>query len=104
MKVTLFLHFGKKLEKNEFHVLIKHCYLMRKNTVQAQQWLEKCYPGSAPSKTTIFWWYADFQRGRTEASDAERSGRPNEAETPENVKQVLKIVMGDRKHESFRGC
>lgn len=70
---------------------------MGKNTVQAQQWLEKCYPDSAPSKTTICRWYADFKRGRTYTNDAERSGRPNEAVTPENNKQVLKIVMGDRK-------
>ena len=28
------------MDKNEFRVLIKHCYLMVKNTVQAQQWLE----------------------------------------------------------------
>ena len=41
--------------------------------------------------------YADFKRGRTDTNDAERSGRPNEAVTPENIKQVLKIVMDDRK-------
>ena len=39
---------------------------MEKNTVQAQQWLEKCYPDCAPSKTTICRWYADFKRGRTD--------------------------------------
>ena len=83
--------------KNEFRVLIKHCYLMGKNTVQAQQWLEKCYPDCAPSKTTICRWYANFRRGRIDTNDAERSGRPNEAVTPENIKQVLQIVMDDRK-------
>ena len=46
--------FVYKMDKNEFRVLIKHCYLMGKNTVRAQQWLEKCYPDCAPSKTTIF--------------------------------------------------
>jgi len=85
------------MEKNEFRVLIKHCFLIGKNTVQAQQWLNKCYSDSAPSKSTICWWYADFKRGRTDTNDAERSGRPNEAMTQENIKQVLKIVMRDRK-------
>ena len=70
---------------------------MGENTVQAQQWLDKCYPDSAPSKKTICRWYADFKRGRTDTNDAERSGAPNEAVTPENIKQVLKIVMDDRK-------
>ena len=67
------------------------------NTVQAQQWLEKCYPDSAPSKTTICRWYADFKRGRTDTNDAERSGRPNEAVIPENMKKILKVVMDNRK-------
>ena len=56
--------FVYKMDKNESHVLIKHCYLMGKNTVQAQQWLKKCYPDCAPSETTICRWYADFKRGR----------------------------------------
>ena len=85
------------MDKNEFRVLIKHCYLMGKNTVPVQQWLEKCYADCAPSKTTICRWYADFKRGRTDTNDAERLGRPNEAVTPENIKRVLKIVMDDRK-------
>ena len=85
------------MDKNEFRVLIKHCYLMGKNTVQAQQWLEKCYPDCAPSKTMICRWYADFKRGRTDTNNAERSGRPNEAVTPENINEVLKIVMDNRK-------
>ena len=54
---------------------------MGKNTVQAQQWLEKCYPDYAPSKTTICRWYADFKRGCTGTNDAKRSDRPNEAVT-----------------------
>lgn len=85
------------MEKNEFRVLIKHCFLMGKNTVQAQQWLEKCYREKCPSKTTICRWYADFKRGRTTTEDAERPGRPIEVATPENIKKILKIVVFDRK-------
>ena len=56
-----------------------------------------CYPDCAPSKTAICRWYADFKRGRTNTNDAGRSGRPNEAVTPENIKQVLKIAKDNRK-------
>lgn len=87
----------KTMDSNQFRVLIYHCYLMGKNTVQAQQWLEKCYPDSAPSKTTICRWFAEFKRGRTNTEDAERSGRPNDAVTPENIKKVHKIVLENRK-------
>ena len=68
----------------------------KKNTVQDQQWLEKCYGDSAPSKTTICRWYAEFKPGRTDTEDAERSGRPNEVVTPETIKKVHQIVFENR--------
>ena len=70
---------------------------MKKNTVQAQQWLEKYYGDSAPSKTTICRWYAEFKRGRTDTEDAERSGRSNEVLTSETIKKVYQIVFENRK-------
>ncbi len=70
---------------------------MRKNIVQAQQWLEKCYLDSALSKITICQWYVDFKCSHTDTNDAECSGRPIEAVTLENIKQVLKIAMDERK-------
>ena len=35
------------MEKSEFRVLIKHCFLMEKNTVQVNQWLDKCFLNAA---------------------------------------------------------
>ena len=75
------------MNQNEFRVLIKHCSLMGKNTIQAQQWLEKRYRENSPSKLTICRWYADFKRGRTNAEDAERPGRGTEVAKPENTKK-----------------
>ena len=78
------------MNQNEFRVLIKHCFLMGKNTVQAQQWLEKCYRENSPSKTTICRWYVAFKRDRTNTEDAERPGRPTEVATTEITKKSWK--------------
>ena len=85
------------MDSKQLHVLIYHCFLMKQNTVQTQQWLEKCYGDSAPSKTTICRWYDEFKRGRTYTEDAERSGRPNEVVTPETIKKVHQIVFENHK-------
>lgn len=85
------------MENPEFRVLIKHCFLMKKNTVQTQKLLEKCYNESAPSKTTICRWFSEFKRGRTDTDDAERSGRPYEVATPENINKTLEIILNNRK-------
>ena len=64
---------------------------MGKNTVEAKEWLDKHYGDSAPGKSTIIDWYAEFKRScRTD--DTERSGRPKSAVVPENIKNVHKIV------------
>ena len=70
---------------------------MWKNTSEAKQWLDKHYGDSAPGKSTIIDWYAEFKRGRTSTDDTERSGRPKLAVVPENIKNVHKIVLKDRK-------
>lgn len=43
--------------------------------------------------------YKCFLCGCTDTNDAERSGRPNEAKPPENVKEVLKILIDNSKVE-----
>lgn len=68
---------GKK-----FRMLIKHCFLIAKNTVKARQWLEKRNPDSSPSKTTFCRLYTEFKRGFADANNWERSGRSLEAVTP----------------------
>ena len=87
----------KTMDLKQFRVLIYHCFLMKKHTVQAQKWLKKCYRDSAPSKTTICRCYAEFKRGRTDTKDAERSDRPNEVVTPKTIKKVHQIVFENRK-------
>ena len=76
------------MNQNEFRVLIKHCFLMGKNTVQAQQWLEKCYRENSPSKT-ICRWYADFKRDRTNTNWGGKHKK--------HKKKILKIILSDRK-------
>lgn len=85
------------MDKKEFRVLIKHCFLMGKNTTKAKEWLNKCYGDSAPGKTAIKTWYAKFKRGSMSTDESERCGRPKSAVVQENVKKVHKMVLENRK-------
>lgn len=88
---------NKIMDSKQFRVLIYHCFLMSKNTVETREWLEKCYPDAAPSKSTVERWFSEFNRGRTDTDDAKRSGRPNRVVTPENIEKVKEIVAANRK-------
>ena len=70
---------------------------MGKNTVQAKQWIGKCYLDSTPSETMVKRWYADFKCGCTDTNDAECLGCPNSAVVPESIKKLYKFVLADCK-------
>ncbi|KAL0869565.1 hypothetical protein ABMA27_005831 [Loxostege sticticalis] len=55
----------------------------------------------SPSKTTIYRWFAEFQRGRVKLSDESRQGRPKTSVTQENVDVVRKLIEEDR-HVTYR--
>ena len=70
---------------------------MEKNTVQAKQWLDKCYLDSALLETMVKRWYADFKRRHTATNDAEYSDHPNLSVVLEKTKKLHKLVLADRK-------
>jgi hypothetical protein len=66
--VEQLLFIVKKMDKQEFRVLMKHCFLAEKNTVEAKAWLDTHYADSAPVKLTV---------------------------TDENIKKVEKPILND---------
>ena len=97
--MKLLLQIFKTMEKSKFRVLKKHCFQLGKNTVQTKQWLDKCYSDSAPSKTKVKRWYADFKRSRTDTNDAEWSGRPGRqlSRKTHTHTKLHKLVLASRK-------
>lgn len=85
------------MDKKEFRVLMKHNFFMKKSAADTKKWLDECYSDSAPSEATIRKWFAKFRTGHMSIEDDERSGRPKEVVTAENVKKVHKIILNDRK-------
>ena len=91
--MKLLLQIFKTMEKSEFCVLIKHCFLMRKKYC-LKQWLDKCYSDSAPSERTVKRGYADFKHSCTDTNDAECSGCLISAIVLENSKKTLQACFG----------
>ncbi|KAF7287771.1 hypothetical protein GWI33_003405 [Rhynchophorus ferrugineus] len=73
------------MDKKEFRVLIKYCYLTGKNTAEIKTWLDGEFLDTASGKSTIKDWYAKFRRSEMSTEDGERSGRSKEVVTDENI-------------------
>ena len=65
---------------------------MGKNTVEAKQWLNKRYRDSAPEKSTIIDWHAEFKHSRTNTDDIESSDNQKSVVIQWNITKVHKIV------------
>jgi hypothetical protein len=87
----------EKMDKKEFCVLLKHCFLPKKNTVETKVWLEKHYLDSASAKSTVEKWFAKLKRGKMCIEGDARSGRSKESVSYDNIKKVHKINLNDRK-------
>ncbi|GBP19909.1 Histone-lysine N-methyltransferase SETMAR [Eumeta japonica] len=85
------------MERSEFRVPIKHYFLRKKTITETKEKLDKCYGDSAPSISMIKKWFTEFRCGRTSTSDAERSGRPKEVNTPEIVDKIHEMILDDRR-------
>ena len=81
------------MEKSEFHMLIKHFFLMEKILFKQSNGLISVIQ-TLLSETTVERWYADFKHSRTDSNDAEHSGHPNLAVVPENMKKTPQTCFG----------
>jgi hypothetical protein len=81
--------------KKEFRVLMKHCFLAIKNTVEAKAWLDTHYTDSAPAKSTVEKWFAKLKQSEMCIEGDARSGRPKETVSDENIKKVKLIEIAE---------
>ena len=94
--MKLLLQIFKSMEKSEFHVLIKHCFLMEKILFKQSNGLMSVI-WTLLSETMVQRCYADFKCGGTDTNDAECSGCPNSAVDPENIKKLHKLILANHK-------
>jgi hypothetical protein len=73
-------------------VLLKHCFLVKKNTVEAKAWLDKHFLDSAPAKSIVAKWFAKLKLGEMCIEGDAHSGRLKEAVSDKDLKKVHKII------------
>ncbi|KAF7267405.1 hypothetical protein GWI33_019364 [Rhynchophorus ferrugineus] len=78
------------MNKKDFRVLVKYCFLKGKNTVEGKTSLNSEFPDTAPGKSTIKDRNAKFRRGETSTEVGEHNGHPKELVTEGNIKKSTK--------------
>lgn len=90
-----------ELSRESFRAMIYYDFKSGLTQQQCGDRLTTAFSSEAPSKTTIYRWYSEFQRGRVSLTDDVREGRPKSAVTDHNIDVVRKLIKEDR-HVTYR--
>ena len=78
--------------RKDFRAMIFYDFLCQQQSLER---LELAFRDLRPSRTTVYYWFAEFKKGRGSLEDEPRDGRPKTAVTPENIDAVRKLVQED---------
>ena len=85
-----------KMERVEVRAVIKYICKKGMTSKEIREDFMKTLGNESPSYSTVKKWAVEFKRWRESIENDERSGRPEDATTDENVEIVHNLVMCDR--------
>ena len=84
-----------ELNRSHWRAMILYDYKNGLTQHESIDRLHAAFGDHAPSRTSVFEWFAEFRRGRRSLDDAPRSGRPVEVTTEDKVAAVRAMVDED---------
>ena len=84
-----------ELESEHIRSMILYDFKCGLNESQTLERLTQGFGDLAPSRATVFRWFAEFKGGRTSLKDEERSWRPTSVVTEENISAVEALIKED---------
>lgn len=84
-----------ELNRENFRAMIYYELSMWINSTTTDQ-LASTFGDKAPHRTTVFRWFAKFNRGRRSLKDEIHKGRPKSVVLPENIDAVREMIRLDR--------
>ena len=95
-----------ELESEHFRSMILYDSKCGLNESQTLERLTQEFGDLAPSRATVFRWFAEFKRERTSLKDEERSGWSTSVVTEENISAVEALIKEDprRTYKDIEGA
>ncbi|XP_068238535.1 protein GVQW3-like [Palaemon carinicauda] len=76
---------------------IKFCVKLKKTNHEAYRMLKEVYGDEQICQASFYWWFNRFSEGNEQVEGKPRSGAPNSARKEENINEVRRLVMQDRR-------
>ena len=91
------------MELNREHLRAIIFYNFRRGLTRQQciDELKSIFSDEAPSRTSFYRWYGEFNRGRSSLQDEFCEGRPQSLVVPETIDGMHQLILQDR-HVTYR--
>lgn len=76
---------------------IKFCVKLKKIKQEAYGMVKEAHGDEQMSQTSFYRWFNRFSEGNEQVEDESRSGTPNSARKEENIEEVQRLAMQDRR-------
>lgn len=83
------------LTRENFRTMIFYDFRCHLSQQECYDRLRLAFHDEAPSRATVYNWFNEFKRGRTNLTDALREGRPSTATTEDNISVVRRMIETD---------
>lgn len=90
-----------ELNREHFRAIIFYNFRRGLTQQQCMNELNSTVGDEAPSRTSVYRWYGEFNRGRSSLQDEFREGRPKSVVVPKNIDAVRELILQDR-HVTYR--
>lgn len=80
----------------EIRSVIRFLRLKKNSPAEIHRQLVEVYGTSVMSRKQVWFWCTEFDKGRTDLRDEERSGRPSTSTSDDNVCRAEALIQGDR--------
>ena len=84
-----------ELRSEHFRAMIFYDFKRNLSAAESLANLTSAFGEQAPSRATVFNWFAEFRRGRASLEDEQRSGRPVSVAHEDSIAAVEKLVKAD---------
>ena len=90
-----------ELNREHFRMIIFYNFRRRLTQLQCIDELNSIFGDKALSRTSVYRWYGEFNRGRSSFQDEFREGCPKSVVVPKTIDAVRQLILQDR-HVTYR--
>ena len=90
-----------ELNHEHFRAIIFYNFRRQLTQQQCSDELNSIFGDEAPSMTSVYRWYGEFNRGRSSLQDEFREGRTKSIVVPETIDTVRQLILQHR-HVTYR--